>query len=85
MSATKFHSPASVKVISLALFVLRELNMAKKKKYKPRKTDEAEIEAFREHIKLINEKTKTIVEKYRQWWDKDKKTWKKGFKGHGNS
>ena len=30
-------------------------------------------------------KTKTIVEKYRQWWDKDKKTWKKGFKGHGNS
>jgi len=31
---------------------------------------------------MINEKTKVIVEKYRKWWDKDKRTWKKGFKGH---
>ena len=40
---------------------------------------------FGEHLKMINEKTKAIVEKYRKWWDKDKRTWKKGFKGHGHS
>ena len=32
-----------------------------------------------------NEKTKQIVNKYRTWWDKDKRTWKEGFKGHGHS
>ena len=26
-----------------------------------------------------------LGEKYRKWWDKDKRTWKKGFKEHGNS
>ena len=31
---------------------------------------------------MINEKTKNIVEKYRKWWDKEKKTWKEGFR-HG--
>ena len=59
------------------------LCMAKKKKYVAPKTDEKEIQKFREHTKMINEKTKAISEQYRRWWDKDKKTWKKGFKGHG--
>lgn len=54
----------------------------KKKKYQPTKTDDKELQDFRDHIKMINEKTKVIVEKYRKWWDKDKRTWKKGFKGH---
>ena len=54
----------------------------KKKKYIPKKTDEKELQDFRDHLKLINEKTRLIVEKYRKWWDKEKKTWKEGFK-HG--
>ena len=56
--------------------------MPQKKKYIPNKIDEKELEEFRDHQKIINEKTKAIVEKYRKWWDKDKKTWKKDFK-HG--
>ena len=59
--------------------------MAKKKKYQKPKADEAEIQAFREHTKLINSRIKEITEKYRKWWDKDKRTWKEGFKGHGHS
>ena len=55
----------------------------KKKKYIPKKTDEKELQEFRDHLRMINEKTRTIVEKYRKWWDKDTRTWKKGFKGHG--
>jgi hypothetical protein len=54
----------------------------KKKKYIPNETDEKELQEFRSHLKLINEKTKLIVEKYRTWWDTEKKTWKEGFK-HG--
>ena len=57
--------------------------MPLKKKYIPNKANEKELEEFRDHSKMINNKTKDIVEKYRKWWDKDKKTWKKGFKGHG--
>ena len=56
--------------------------MPQKKKYIPYKIDEKELEEFRDHIKMINEKTRLISEKYRKWWDKEKKTWKKGFK-HG--
>ena len=56
--------------------------MAKKKKYNAPKTDEEELIKFREHMKLINDKTKAIVEKYRKYWDKETRTWKKGFK-HG--
>jgi|TARA_A100001391_G_scaffold189778_1_gene161517 hypothetical protein len=59
--------------------------MAKKKRFKKPETSQEELENFRLHIKMINEKTKAIGEKYRKWWDKDKKTWKKGFKGHGHS
>tara|TARA_Y100001936_G_scaffold153819_1_gene150050 strand:- start:2519 stop:2698 length:180 start_codon:yes stop_codon:yes gene_type:complete len=59
--------------------------MAKKKRFKKPETDEEELAKFREHIKMINEKTKQIANKYRTWWDKDKKTWKEGFKGHGHS
>ena len=54
----------------------------KKKKYIANKTDEKELQEFRDHLKMINEKTKNIVEKYRKWWDKEKKTWKEGFR-HG--
>ena len=59
--------------------------MAKKKRFKKPENNQEELENFRLHIKMINEKTKQIVNKYRTWWDKDKKTWKKGFKGHGHS
>ena len=59
--------------------------MAKKKRLKKPETSQEELENFRLHIKMINEKTKAIGEKYRKWQDKDKKTWKKGFKGHGHS
>ena len=59
--------------------------MAKKKVYKAQDIDEDEMARFKEHSKLMNQKSKTISEKYRKWWDKDKKTWKEGFKGHGHS
>ena len=59
--------------------------MPKKKTFKKPENDKEELENFRLHIKMINEKTKQIVNKYRTWWDKDKKTWKEGFKGHGHS
>jgi len=54
--------------------------MAKKKKYIPPKTNEGDIEKFKEHSKLIEEKIKAISETYRRWWDKDKGDWKKGYK-----
>ncbi len=59
--------------------------MAKKKTFKKQETDEKELAKFREHSKMINEKTKKIVDKYKTWWDKEKRTWKEGFKGHGHS
>lgn len=59
--------------------------MAKKKAYKGHKVDEEELQELREHSKMIDEKSKAITEKYRKWWDKDKGTWKKGYKEHGNS
>ena len=59
--------------------------MAKKIAYKKNKVDEEELQELREHSKMIDEKSKAIIEKYRKWWDKDKHTWKKGFKEHGNS
>ncbi len=59
--------------------------MPKKKRFKKPENNEEELENFRLHIKMINEKTIAIVEKYCKWWDKDKKTWKEGFKGHGHS
>tara|TARA_R110002051_G_C8354848_1_gene440789 strand:- start:280 stop:459 length:180 start_codon:yes stop_codon:yes gene_type:complete len=59
--------------------------MAKKVAYKGQEVDEKELQEFREHSKMIDEKSKVIIEKYRKWWDKDKGTWKKGYKEHGNS
>jgi hypothetical protein len=59
--------------------------MAKKKKYQSPKSDIKELEEFKKHSKLINEKSKAVTEKYREWWDTENKTWKKGFEGHGNS
>ena len=59
--------------------------MAKKKTFKKQETDKEELTKFKEHIKMNNEKTKKIVDKYRAWWDKEKRTWKEGFKGHGHS
>ncbi len=59
--------------------------MAKKKKYQPREDDDWDIEEAREHRRIISEKIKSISDTYRKWWDKDRKTWKKGYKGHGNS
>ena len=58
---------------------------AKKKKFNKPKTDERELQRFREHLKMINEKTKAIVESIASGGIKDKRTWKKGFKGHGHS
>jgi hypothetical protein len=57
----------------------------KKKKYKPKENDDWDEEADREHRRTIDEKTSAISEMYKKWWDKDKRTWKKGFKRHGNS
>ena len=59
--------------------------MAKKKKYVPQKDDDWDVEADREHRRIVGEKEKAIKAKYQRWWDQDKGTWKKGFKGHGSS
>jgi hypothetical protein len=59
--------------------------VAKKKRFKKPEFGEEELENLRLHSIMIEEKTKAINEKYRKWWDKENKTWKKGFKGHGNS
>ena len=52
----------------------------KKKKYQPREDDNWDIEADREHRRIIEEKLKAISETYKKWWDKEKHTWKKGYK-----
>lgn len=54
--------------------------MKKKKKYRPREDDDWDIEADREHRRIIEEKSKAISEIYKKWWDKEKHTWKKGYK-----
>jgi len=60
--------------------------MGKKKiKYKAPKVSKKEIEDFKKHTALINEKSKEISEKYKEWWDSKNKTWKKEFKGHGTA
>ena len=56
--------------------------MAKKKKYVPRKDDDWDIEADKQHRKTIAEREKSITEKYRKWWDDEKREWRKGFDGH---
>jgi hypothetical protein len=56
--------------------------MAKKKKYVPRKDDNWNLEADKEHKRVLAEKEKKIIEKYRRWWDDEKKGWKKDFDGH---
>ena len=54
----------------------------KKKKYISPKIDQKVLEDFREHLKLMNEKSKAISEKYQKWWDSENKKWKDGFAGH---
>lgn len=56
-----------------------------KKKFKAPRVNQEELKKFNEHLKLIEEKTKTISERYQKWWDVEKKTWKKGYEQHGNS
>ena len=56
--------------------------MDKKKKYVPRKDDNWNLEADKEHPRVLAEKEKKIIEKYRRWWDDEKKGWKKDFDGH---
>tara|TARA_R110000824_G_scaffold71795_1_gene183680 strand:- start:1197 stop:1373 length:177 start_codon:yes stop_codon:yes gene_type:complete len=54
--------------------------MSKKKPYQPQNDDDWDEGAASEHRRIINEKSKTISETYKKWWDKDKKTWRRGFK-----
>ena len=53
--------------------------MAKKKKYKPRKDDDWDAEAEKEHIQIIREKERAVKEKYNKWWDQNNKCWREGF------
>ena len=53
----------------------------KKKKYQPRKIDEKDLKEFKELTKTINDNMKKISDTYKKWWDKDKGSWKKGYKG----
>ena len=56
--------------------------MAKKKTYIAPKVNEKELDEFKEHTKLMTEKSKAISAKYKKWWDLEKKTWKPNFVGH---
>ena len=51
----------------------------KKIVFKQNKISESELEAIKEHGKIIDAKSKTITERYRKGWDIDKGTWKKGY------
>jgi len=48
-------------------------------------SEEKDMQERRIHGKIIDEKSRNIKEKYVKWWDLDKRKWKDGFKGHGNS
>lgn len=54
----------------------------KKKEFKAKKTNKEDIQALRDHLKMIDEATTAICEKYRKYWDKEKHTWKDDFDGH---
>ena len=56
--------------------------MAKKKQYAPKKDDDWDEEAMKEHRRVILEKSKAITEKYKKWWDFERHCWKDGFPGH---
>jgi len=56
--------------------------MAKKKKYIPKKDDDWDMEAAKEHRQIIKDKEKEIANKYKKWWDDKNGKWKKGFEGH---
>ena len=47
-----------------------------------KKNDDWDMEAAKEHRRVILEKSKAITEKYNKWWDEEKKGWKKDFDGH---
>ena len=51
----------------------------KKKKFKANKTDQKELEEFKEHLKKIDNKTKEIVRRYQKYWDYERNQWKDGF------
>ena len=51
--------------------------MAKKKKYTPRPDDDWDAEEAKEHRRVIRQKEKEIAQKYKQYWDSEKKSWKK--------
>ena len=51
----------------------------KKIVFKQNKISESELEAIKEHGKIIDAKSKTITERYRKGWDIDKGMWKKGY------
>jgi hypothetical protein len=54
----------------------------KRAKFRPPKADKQELEEFREHLRIMDDKSKAISEKYKKWWDSDKRNWKKDFDGH---
>jgi len=54
----------------------------KKAKFRSPKVSQKELEEFREHLKIVDEKSKAISEKYKKWWDSDKRRWKRGFDEH---
>ena len=54
----------------------------KKAKFRSPKVSQKDLEEFREHLKIIDEKSKAISEKYKKWWDSDKRGWKRGFDEH---
>ena len=56
--------------------------MAKKKKYVPQKDDDWDVEAAKEHRRVISEKSKAITKKYKLFWDQKKGRWKDNFPGH---
>tara|TARA_Y100001938_G_C8017392_1_gene393352 strand:- start:188 stop:400 length:213 start_codon:yes stop_codon:yes gene_type:complete len=53
-----------------------------KKRFVKEADNPEELAEMRAHWAMINDKTRLIKFKYQQFWDKNKGTWKRTFKGH---
>jgi len=53
--------------------------VVEKIKFKTNKVNKKELEEFKAHSKLMDEKMEAIIERYKTSWDTSTKTWKKGM------
>ena len=54
--------------------------VVEKIKFKSNKVNKKELEEFKAHSKLMDEKMEAIIERYKASWDTSTRTWKKGVR-----